>query len=218
MVRRTKEDALATRNGIIDAAEQVFLARGVSGSSLHDIAEAAGVTRGAVYWHFKDKGDLFNAMLARVCLPMEEAAESLAPQAQTSVLQTLRSHLLGVLERVANNEQVRRVFEIATQRVEYVAEMSAVRERHLQMREFHVQALARLLQSARERGELRSEASSEELAMGLHALMDGLIHNWILVPGAFDLRATGARAIGVYLVGLGLEASAAAPPAAPPGG
>lgn len=38
----------------------VFLTAGVSSTSLGEIAKAAGVTRGAIYWHFKDKSDLFS--------------------------------------------------------------------------------------------------------------------------------------------------------------
>ena len=55
MARRTKEEALATRHALLDAAERVFGRRGVARTSLVEIAEEAGVTRGAVYWHFKDK-------------------------------------------------------------------------------------------------------------------------------------------------------------------
>src|SRR3954470_16660398 len=65
MVRRTKEEALATRHSILDAAELLFEKRGVSRTSLQDIAEAAGVTRGAIYWHFQGKEDLFTAMMER---------------------------------------------------------------------------------------------------------------------------------------------------------
>ena len=71
MARRTKEDVLATRTALLDAAERVFLQRGVSRTSLADIAQAAGVTRGALYWHFKDKAALFGAMMDRVALPLE---------------------------------------------------------------------------------------------------------------------------------------------------
>ncbi|RZI93264.1 MAG: TetR family transcriptional regulator, partial [Rubrivivax sp.] len=77
MVRRTKEDALATRDRLLDAAEHLFQAKGVSRTSLNDIATAAGTTRGAIYWHFKDKADLFNAMMERVTLPLEESAKQL---------------------------------------------------------------------------------------------------------------------------------------------
>ena len=73
MARRSKEDALATRHSLLDAAEHVFLAQGVAGTSLNDIAVAAGTTRGAIYWHFKDKADLFNAMMDRVLMPLHLA-------------------------------------------------------------------------------------------------------------------------------------------------
>ena len=60
MARRTKEDAAATRNGLIDAAERVFCEKGVSRASLSDIASAAGATRGAIYWHFKETLNLIS--------------------------------------------------------------------------------------------------------------------------------------------------------------
>jgi len=74
VVRRTRDEALETRNTILDTAERVFSERGVSHTSLADIAAAAGVTRGAIYWHFKNKADLFDAMMNRVVLPMEQMA------------------------------------------------------------------------------------------------------------------------------------------------
>ena len=64
MVRRTKEDAMATRDSILDAAELLFAERGVSSTTLQHIATAAGVTRGAIYWHFKNKQALLTAMNA----------------------------------------------------------------------------------------------------------------------------------------------------------
>ena len=62
MPRRTKEDALKTRQLLIESAIQQFALRGVTGTTLADIADAAGVTRGAVYWHFSSKAELFNEM------------------------------------------------------------------------------------------------------------------------------------------------------------
>ena len=71
MVRRTKSEALETRARILDAAEQVFLRKGVLSASLNDIASEAGVTRGAIYWHFKNKHDVFMAMVERGRLPFD---------------------------------------------------------------------------------------------------------------------------------------------------
>ena len=113
MVRRTKEEAQATRSALLDAAERVFSERGVSRTSLSDVAAAAGVTRGAVYWHFKDKVDLLDAMLRRVVLPMEEAtAACTAMYPEGDPLAYLRACLMNALLRTARDPQTRRVFEI----------------------------------------------------------------------------------------------------------
>ena len=69
MVRKTKEAALATREALIDAAERTFRRRGVTRTSLADVAAEAGMTRGAIYWHFRDKAELFEAMCARTMMP-----------------------------------------------------------------------------------------------------------------------------------------------------
>ena len=68
MARRTKFEAEKTRNAILDAAEKVFYKRGVARTSLEQIARAAHVTRGAVYWHFHDKIELCRSD-AETCFP-----------------------------------------------------------------------------------------------------------------------------------------------------
>ena len=88
-MRRTKEDAQQTRETLIDAAEQVFAERGVSRTSLQEIAKAAGMTRGAIYWHFKDKAELFNAMMERTTLPMQDTLKAIDTAHETQPLREL---------------------------------------------------------------------------------------------------------------------------------
>ncbi len=205
MVRRTKQDALATRSSLLDAAETLFQSHGVSRTSLNDIAVAAGTTRGAIYWHFKDKADLFNAMMERVTLPLECAFEQAVGQQGGDPLPALRQGLLGALRQTARDERTRRVLEVATQKVEYVDELVAVRARHLAVRQQFLDRMQRALRgSARWRG-LRLPVPAPVAARGLHALVDGLIQNWLLDCSAFDLLRTGGKAVDSYLAGLGLK-------------
>ena len=204
MVRRTKEDALATRSSLLDAAECLFQNNGVSRTSLNDIAVAAGTTRGAIYWHFRDKADLFNAMMERVTLPLECAMEEAVRPQGDDPLPVLRQAVLGALRQTAGDERTRRVLEVATQKVEYVDELVAVRARHLAVRQQFLDRMQRGLRgSARWRG-LRLPIPAPVAARGLHALVDGLIQNWLLDCSAFDLVRTGEKAIDAYLAGLGL--------------
>ncbi|WP_382320561.1 TetR family transcriptional regulator [Hydrogenophaga sp. UC242_53] len=214
MVRRTKADALATRHSLLDAAEHLFQERGVSRTSLNDIATAAGTTRGAIYWHFKDKADLFNAMMERVTMPLEGTLACTARTADTTAnpLLSLRDSIMNALQQTANDEQTRRVFEVATHKVEYVAEMQAVRDRHLQVRNECTAMTEEILQQAVQREGIQLHIPLGTAALGLHVIIDGLIQNWLLDPEAFDLVKSGRDTMDVYLAGLGFTQPAARAP------
>ncbi len=64
--RWTKERRVErTRNLLLDAAEEVFASKGLTGAALEEIADAAGYTRGAIYSHFGAKEELFLAVIDR---------------------------------------------------------------------------------------------------------------------------------------------------------
>ena len=202
MVRKTKEEALATRNLILDTAEHVFQSVGVSRTSLHEIAQAAGLTRGAIYWHFHNKADLFEAMLLRVVLPMECSLDrGEACQAQDP-LAFLRRGVADAFSLAVRDPQVRRVFEIASHKTEYVNELQVVRDRRIAFREARLADLERVFAAATERGQISARVPAPVAARGAHALIDGLLNNWLLDPAAFDLEAVGRASLDTYLAGL----------------
>lgn len=203
MARRTKEDADATRSRLLDAAEGVFLEKGVSRASLNDIAAAAGATRGAIYWHFKDKLDLFNAVMDRVREPFEQDFLVTDTLAQVPPLQRLRARIGAIFAALETDAHLRRVLEIAMFRVEYTAELSGVREHHLQSLERLRERLVRDLRQAAQADGLTLPMSVDAAAMGLQALFDGLMQAWILSDGGFSLRLDGGANIDTYLRGLG---------------
>lgn len=211
MVRRTKADAEATRHSLLDAAELLFQAHGVSRTSLNDIAQAAGTTRGAIYWHFKDKADLFNAMMERTTLPLEQELACLGDRAheREDPLLALRASMLSVLCKTATDPQLRRVFEVATLQVEYNEEMRAVRERHLRVRNACMAQTAQSLEAAAQRLGKPLPMPLYNAALGLHVMFDGLLQNWLLDPSAFDLEACGEHTLDAYLRGLGFTFPAA---------
>ena len=215
MVRKTKEDAQATRSLILDTAELVFEQRGVSGTSLHEIARAAGLTRGAIYWHFKDKADLFDAMMARAHLPLEESGLGCGSRGADITPTQMRDGLVAVLRRVVSDPQMRRVFGIASHKVEYAGESASLRERHVEARNACVADIERTLGRALRLGELQRRMPARAAAVGLHALVDGLLQNWMLDPGGFDLVKVGAQTIDAYLAAFAPALPSAPKTAAP---
>jgi len=202
MARRTKEEAAATRDSILDAAEQLFVEQGVSRTTLQHIASAAGVTRGAIYWHFDDKGALFNAMMERATLPFECALSVLGKADEARVLDDLREFIVEIFRVTETNPQARRVFEIATLKVEFVSEMDAVRVRRRQSQQEWMAQVEERLQLAQDAGLIGREVHPHVLALGLWSAMDGLIRNWMFEPGSFGLVETGAQIIGTMLRGV----------------
>ena len=204
MARRTKADAQATRAALLDAAEHLFQSRGVARTSLNDIALAAGTTRGAIYWHFKDKADLFVAMMERVTLPLEQTL-ALADLACThDPVAQLRHALLQALRLIASDEQTRRVLLIAAHKVEYTEELCAVQQRHLRSQASALGSIHTALAAAFAVHEKTPPLPLKAAAVGLQMLVEGLLHQWLLNPEAFDLMDTGDGVLGVYLAGLGL--------------
>ncbi len=202
MARRTRDEAAETRNQILDAAERVFSTRGVSRTSLSDIAKAASVTRGAIYWHFKDKADLFCEMVARVTMPMEDAPCQIDPGQDDDPLGSIRAMLTGILQRTSGDAQARRVFHIVFNKCEYVDEMQQVWQR---FREMQAGCLARLEQglvSAVARGQLPAGLDAHRTAVGLHALLNGLISKWVMDPGHKPSKTDATGIIDVFLDGL----------------
>lgn len=214
MARRTKEDAQATRCHLLDAAEQLFQSKGVSRTSLNDIALAAGTTRGAIYWHFKDKSDLFNAMMERVTLPLERTLTLANVDTADDPVREIRNAMLEALRIIATDAQTRRVLNIATHQVEYTAELSAVQAHRVHVHGECVGRNREVLSRAFAARQMVSPISLECAALGLQVLVEGLVQQWLLDPSAFDLMACGEATLDTYLAGLGLLAPARSGPAA----
>ncbi|HEX5806657.1 MAG TPA: TetR family transcriptional regulator [Macromonas sp.] len=205
MARRTKAEALQTRSNLLDAAERLFLQNGVSRTSLAQIAEAAGATRGAIYWHFKDKADLFIAMMERVTLPLEEDLEQASAPSLTDGLGMILRLILKGIDKATQDLHARQLFEIATQKVEYVEELNAVKERRLQVRQQMIAATERALEHEASRQGVQLPMPAHAAAVSLYALVDGLMMNWLLVPQTFDLAQIGRSSTYHFVRSLGLQ-------------
>jgi TetR/AcrR family acrAB operon transcriptional repressor len=202
MARRTKEEAAATRDSILDAAEKLFVEQGVSRTTLQHIASAAGVTRGAIYWHFDDKSALFNAMMERATLPLEAELQVLDESESGDPLSNLREYMLAVLRRTVEDPIARRVFEIATLKVEFVDELDAVRVRRKHNLAQWMARAERRIKLAAEQGLIAKNIDAATVALAMWTMIDGMIRNWMFAPQSFDLLELGKCVIDPYMESL----------------
>lgn len=202
MVRRTKAEALATREQILDAAEMVFHRQGVSRSTLSDIASEAGVTRGAIYWHFKNKQDVLNAMIERITLPLETLAEASTDTNEPDPLGRHRDVLISLLTNLAHDERQRRAFEIMFQKCELTEENQDILNRHRDAVHRASERTRRTFDNAVRKGQLPASLDTQVAATLLHCQIHGLIDSWLLTPERINLEEYASTFVDFFLSGI----------------
>ncbi|AYF89940.1 TetR family transcriptional regulator [Pseudomonas sp. JS3066] len=185
-MRRTKEEAEKTRGAILDAAEHLFLENGVAHTSLEQIARAAGVTRGAVYWHFQNKAHLFHEMLSQVRLPQEQMTERLCGCNGQDPMLSLRDLCLEAIVNLARDEQRKRIFNILLHRCEFTEELREAEERHYAFVNQFIQLSEALFARPACHERLRPGITPLVASRAVHGLVIGLFSDWTRDPALFD--------------------------------
>ena len=184
-MKRTKEAAAETRKSILDAAEQVFFERGVSRSTLEQVARAAAVTRGAVYGHFQNKSDLFNAVVERVRMPMESAVHRLLETSDT--LEGLEHLCAAALTEVHEDERLRRVYTILLLKCEHTEDMDNLIKREHAAKEDMTRSLTRFFSRLHKAGRIITAREPRVLALALYAYMLGLHTDYLRSPERYRM-------------------------------
>lgn len=181
MVRKTKEEAEITRLHLIDAARRVFLECGVSRTTLEKIANTAGVTRGAVYWHFKNKTELFFAMREQAILPFVDRV--VFNEADEDPLAGIEAALREIIQILVDQPATRETFEIISFKCEYVDEFDDMMHCTAGQMDF-LRQLTEAYARAGQRGVLRSGLTPAALAYDTFLYVGGLIKLWLAsAPG-----------------------------------
>ena len=175
-----------TRQRIIASAATVFARKGYHGASLDQVAADAGLTKGAVYWHFQSKSDLFLALLdARFQRDMSEMAVKVdAAHNQADPFDSLKLVLLQLADKIESDRDWPRLF------LEFLghAREDAV---HQRIGAIYRQSYAwsqTLLDDLRQRGRSNLHADSFVASVFWGALVDGLVLAWLANPQLIDLK------------------------------
>lgn len=196
MARKTKEEAQATREGIVDAAQACFHEHGVAGTTLAMIGARAGYTRGAVYWHFKNKTEVLEALINRDRIPFIQRLRRTSSTKRSTPVIDLRSALLVSFQELAEDERLRNMMEIML-RNDLSAESQAMQELQRDSTREELDIIALAFQRARDLGQLRENADVATASRILHASLSGVLYSVMLEPALFDLMRDGAEVIDI---------------------
>lgn len=202
MARRNKEDTEKTRELLLDAAETVFLEKGVGSASLEEIAKRAGVTRGALYWHFDNKAALFGAVHERAKAPLDAFFDE-EMQSGKDPIEALRISTTHALHLLATDERMRNVFSIMMFRCEKPDQMSIAENCCPVQKRMDVLAkFARGFVKAHEEGRLVDGMTPELAAFALHAYVCGIFNDYLRYNEERDLKKLATSLMKIFFEGI----------------
>ncbi|MGK3142680.1 multidrug efflux transporter transcriptional repressor AcrR [Pantoea sp. C2G6] len=199
MARKTKAQALETRHQILDAAVTLFSQQGVSATSLADIATAASVTRGAIYWHFKNKADLLHEIWLRCDAGLDDVELEYQAKYPGDPLSVLRAMLVYIFEATAKDPQRRALMEIIFHKCEFVGEMSALKNIQQSLLLECYDKIEEVLRQCIEAEQLPGSLSTRQAALILRGYVNGMMESWLFAPDSFDLAADAPTLVNAVI-------------------
>jgi TetR/AcrR family acrAB operon transcriptional repressor len=200
-MRRTKDDAEQTRRALLDAGLRVFGRQGYAATKLEDIAREAAVTRGAIYWHFGGKAELYQALLAERLGPANALLGEIL-SAEQPPLAKLRLLLVRALEYLEEDADYRAALELTLFKSEATPELAAGVAAKAQATRALRETLAKLVNTGIAAGEIRPNAEPEAAALAAIGLLNGVATTWLLDPSAFSPGAQAEPIADMFLHGL----------------
>ena len=199
MARKTKQQALETRQHILDVAMRLFSQQGVSATSLAQIAQAAGVTRGAIYWHFKDKSDLFGEIWELSESSISDLESEYRAKFPHDPLSVLREILVYILEATVVEERRRLMMEIIFHKCEFVGEMAVVQQAQRDLCLESYDRIEQVLTECMQAKMLPATLLTRRAAILMRSYISGLMENWLFAPESFDLKSEARSYVEIFL-------------------
>ena len=198
-MRKTKTEATRTRQHLLDAALEVFWREGVTRASLQAIAQQAGVTRGALYWHFKNKEDLFESMFEQQYADFLAAFNDETLRDNQDVWSHLQHNLNAMFETLATNPSRHKFCDVMFAKCEQTASNETITELAHRYHRLFQKQIAYALQLSREQGRLPENTDIELAAIYLESSLVGLIKIWLDEPNRFDLIGKSRQVIAANM-------------------
>ncbi|MCK6580061.1 MAG: TetR family transcriptional regulator [Anaerolineae bacterium] len=200
-MRRTRDDAEATRESLLDAALIVFSRQGYEATRLEDIAEEAKVTRGAIYHHFGGKAQLFQA-LTRERFAAANAALGRALSSGGAPLNALHTLMLESFDLLARDPQYRAMQEIILFHTPLTPELAEGLAAKRDGARALADALADLIRQGIAQGDVRPSVEPADAAVAAIGLLNGVMAMWLFDPEGFSLSSRAAGIVDVFVDGL----------------
>lgn len=200
-MRRTKDDAELTRRAILRAALTLFSKNGYSNTRLEDIAACAGVTRGAIYWHFENKAALYCALINEANNRGDTVIEQ-AIKAGGSFKEIFKKIMVAQWLLLEEDEIYRDTYMLVVLNTEGSQELKECRIKFLENAKQLIEAITAYMRIGIESGQLKNDKKPMELALAYLAYQQGVAVNWLQDPSRFSIKESASALAEIFLDGI----------------
>ena len=170
----------------------MFHQQGVSSAGLADIAARANVTRGAVYWHFKDKQDLYFALYDSLIEEFKVRPEDFVKR-QYENLDAFLADIQRPLKLMESNRRYRMFIDIVYSRMEYVDAMNPIIENEQIKQRTLLDAYIHALEDLQGRGFIDPRFNCSQFGYILYYYINGAYDAWSFDPDFFPEESSPSR-------------------------
>jgi len=200
-MKRTKEEAAVTRATVLKAALAVFSAKGFAATTLDDVAKAAKVTRGAIYWHFKSKADLYNTLVQELSARGATVVQQAVSEGGTFI-EMLRRIFVRLCAVVEDDKEARAVMELGLFKTGLDPELQAGRRKQIDEGNALIAGIADAMRAGVMQGILRNDMEPADMARAFIAFENGAIQMWLASPKSFSLKTSAESFADILIAGL----------------
>jgi AcrR family transcriptional regulator len=173
-IRRDRAQKL--KQLIIDKSAQLFLQKGFHGTTLRDIIDALGISKGALYWHFSSKEDVLNTIIDHYQKSFESSVMAGVEDFDGTAVGRLTHYQKLAANFAYKNKDL--CMAIMTLSGEMVGTNTEAERKIRAFYDRHLDFTKRLLRSTAQEGEFRDDLDIEMTARVMHAMQNGALLDW----------------------------------------
>lgn len=197
-MKRTKEEAEHTRDDLLKSAVQIFSEKGVARATLEEIAKGAGVTRGALYWHFESKAQIFDALHESMHRPFLDGIFEGFEKDHPRPIEQLRDLWIKLFLDLEKDEQRKQSLILFMRKCNYSGDLAPYKAQHLKKQEESIKLFENYFKKMKKLGKLPADTNTKLLTEGMFCFMKGLLFEYLDNPEDYDIKQKAPKLVGLF--------------------
>jgi TetR/AcrR family acrAB operon transcriptional repressor len=173
MARKTKKEALETKEAIINSAKKLFYKNGFKNTTLNDIAIDIGQTRGAIYWHFNSKEEIFISIYDEFMYRLDDIIAKTIGKKDANI-DSICEYMQKSMYMLVNDYEYRATLDLLLFRTELTPKLQILKDRNNLWTKEILNIASTIIDKHLESGDFKTNLTSRELAVSIVSMHRGL--------------------------------------------